>query len=91
MTDEPFTTPGLKIPVPQLQPGEQIFAFLRKSDGARMTCELRKHRPPGWEAQFLKGGELFYSRGAFDTRAQAIRDSGNSSANSSRKASDDRR
>lgn len=38
-----------------------------------MTCDLRFHGESyGWEAQFLEGGQLFYSRGGFMTRALAV-------------------
>jgi hypothetical protein len=38
-----------------------------------MSCELRFHGESyGWEAQFYERGELFYSRGAFALRADAI-------------------
>lgn len=55
------------------KPGEHLFAFVRVDDRAPMSCELRCHGESfGWEAQFLKRGELFYSRGAFPTRELAI-------------------
>ena len=46
----------------------------------RITIEVKgpveewaERRSFGWEAQFLERGELFYSRGGFALRAQAIR------------------
>jgi hypothetical protein len=54
-------------------PGELLFEFVRASDSAPMSSELRFHGESyGWEAQFLVRGELFYSHGAFVTRAAAI-------------------
>ena len=39
-----------------------------------MSCELRFHGESfGWEAQFLERGEPFLSRGAFVTKAEAVR------------------
>ena len=53
--------------------GEILFEFVRASDRAPMSCELRFHGESyGWEAQFLESGELLYSRGAFMTRALAV-------------------
>lgn len=53
-------------------PGELLFEFVRASDDALMTCELRCHGESyGWEAQFLERGEFLYSR-RFDTRALAV-------------------
>jgi hypothetical protein len=72
MTDEPFTTPGRKIPTRAATPGERLFACVRASDRAPMSCELRDHGVYGWEAQFLERGDLFYARGGFATRAQAV-------------------
>jgi hypothetical protein len=38
-----------------------------------MSIELRNHGDAaGWEAQILEHGELFASRGAFETRALAV-------------------
>ena len=52
---------------------ELLFEFVRESDRAPMSCELRFHGESfGWEAQFLERGELFASRGAFVTRKAAI-------------------
>jgi hypothetical protein len=48
-----------------------LFTFVRASDGAPMSCELRYHGEYGVEAQSLNRGELFYSR-RFDLRAQAV-------------------
>jgi hypothetical protein len=54
------------------RPGEPLFAFVRASDRAPMSCELRFHGESyGWEAQFLERGELLIGR-RFDTRQQAV-------------------
>jgi hypothetical protein len=54
-------------------PGERLFEFVRTSDRAPMSCELRFHGESyGWEAQFLERGELRYAHGGFVTRASAI-------------------
>jgi hypothetical protein len=54
-------------------PGEPLFAFVRASDRASMTCELRFHGESfGWEAQFLERGQLLYAHGGFVTRAMAM-------------------
>jgi hypothetical protein len=72
MTDEPFTKPGRVISPRQPKPGELLFEFVRLSDRAPMSCELRFHGESwGWEAQFLERGELFYSR-RFDLGWQAV-------------------
>jgi hypothetical protein len=55
------------------RPGELLFEFVRASDRAPMSSELRFHvESYGWEAQIFERGELFYSRGGFALRAQAI-------------------
>ena len=51
--------------------GELPFEFVRASDQAPMTCELRFHGELGVEAQFLARGELSHSR-RFDLLAQAV-------------------
>jgi hypothetical protein len=62
------TPPGVS------RPGALLFEFVRASDGAPMTCELRFHgEGVGWEAPFFERGELFYSRGAFVLRETAVR------------------
>jgi hypothetical protein len=74
MTDEPFYSPNYKPPPPRVaKPGELLFEFVRASDRAPMSCELRFHGESyGWEAQFLERGELVYSHGAFVTRKAAV-------------------
>jgi hypothetical protein len=74
MSDDPFYSPNAKPPPPRVaRPGELLFAFVRASDGAAMTCELRFNGESyGWEAQFLDRGELLISRGGFVTRALAV-------------------
>jgi hypothetical protein len=55
------------------RPGELIFEFVRASDRAPMSCELRFHGESyGWEAQFFERGELFCSHGLFVTRELAV-------------------
>ena len=50
-----------------------MFEFVRASDRAPMSCELRFNGESyGWEAQFLERGELWYRRGCFALRKQAI-------------------
>jgi hypothetical protein len=42
MTDEAFYSPTAKpAPARIAKPGELLFEFVRASDRARMTCELR--------------------------------------------------
>ena len=54
-------------------PGELLFEFVRASDRAPMSCELRFHGESyGWEAQFFERGEFWYGHGAFVMRAQAV-------------------
>ena len=74
MNDEPFYSPNAKQAPPRVaKPGEMLFEFVRASDRAPMSVELRFHGESfGWEAQFLERGELFASRGAFVTRKAAI-------------------
>ena len=55
-------------------PRELLFQFIRASDRAPITCELRFNGQSFlWEVQFLERGELFYSRGNFLLRETAIR------------------
>lgn len=50
-------------PPRQSQLGELLFEFLRASDRAPMSCELRFHGESwGWEAQFYERGEFWYGR-----------------------------
>ncbi len=54
--------------------GEVLFAFTRVSDHTPINCELRFHGESyGWEAVFLRDGDLFISRGGFALRAEAER------------------
>jgi hypothetical protein len=59
--DDPFYSPNLKPASARVaRPGETLFEFLRASDRAPMSCELRFHGESyGWEAQFFERGELF--------------------------------
>ena len=72
MTDDPWFAPNFR-PAPQkARPAERLFEFVRESDRAPMSCELRFHGESyGWEAMFLKRGDLFYSR-RFILKAEAI-------------------
>ena len=74
MSDEPFYSPNRKPPPPrQPQPGERLFEFIRASDRAPMSVELRFHGESyGWEAQILERGELLMAHGAFPTKVTAI-------------------
>jgi hypothetical protein len=74
MADDPFYSPNAKpAPARVAKPGELLFEFVRASDRAPMSCELRFHGESfGWEAQFLDRGDLVYSRGAFVARALAV-------------------
>ena len=61
-------------PTREPKPGEPLFAFVRASDRAPMSCELRFHGESyGWEAQFLELGDLLYARGGFVTRTLAVK------------------
>lgn len=73
MSDEPFYSPKASPRAARVaRPGELLFEFVR-GGGARMACELRFHGESfGWEAQFLRRGELVFSRGAFVTKAAAV-------------------
>lgn len=59
MTDEPkWFQAGYRIPERKPTPGERLFEFVRISDHAPMSCELRFHGESyGWEAQILERGE----------------------------------
>jgi len=71
--DMPFYARNQPQPLRAPRPGEPLFDFIRASDRAPMSCELRFHGESyGWEAQFLERRELFYSRGGFVTRALAV-------------------
>jgi hypothetical protein len=69
MTDEPFTTPGYRVPPCVTVPAEALFAFVRGLD--RFRCELRDHGESGVEAQFFHNDEFFYGR-RFATREMAV-------------------
>jgi len=59
-------------PRPEPRVGELLFEFVRASDRAPMSCELRFNGESyGWEAQFFERGEFHRSRGGFGTRALA--------------------
>ena len=63
---------SLRPPARQPRPGEPLFVFVRASDEAPMSCELRFHGESyGWEAQFYERGELLVGR-RFVTRALAV-------------------
>jgi hypothetical protein len=45
------------------KPGELLFEFVRASDRAPMSCELRFHGESfGWECQCLYDGDLVYGQ-----------------------------
>jgi hypothetical protein len=51
-----------------------LFEFVRVSDQAPMSCELRFHAESySWEARILERGELHVSDSAFMTKSAAIR------------------
>jgi len=56
--DDPFYNPTLKpLPARVARPGELLFEFVRASDRASVTCELRFNGESyGWEAQFSNAG-----------------------------------
>ena len=74
MADEPFYSPTyMPTPARIEKPGELLFEFIRASDRAPMSCELRFHGESyGWEAQFIERGKLVYSRGGFVMRTLAV-------------------
>ena len=68
MSDDPFTTPGRVMPARVPRPGELLFQFVRASDRASLSCELRFHGESfGWEAQFLERGELLMMSASGET------------------------
>ena len=70
MSDEHFYTPGRKIPIRKLVPGESLWA-LRKG-GKRLHAELRDHGVYGVELQlFDESGWLFYGR-RYESRGIAV-------------------
>ena len=72
MTEEPFYSPKHVIPKRQPQPGELLCEFVRGSDGAPMSIELRAHGENLFEVQLLERGEFYRSRSGFATRALAV-------------------
>jgi hypothetical protein len=75
MSDDPFYSPNLKpAPARVARPGELLFEFVRASDNAPMTCELRFNGESyAWEAQF-------FERGGAVRQPWRVRDSGAGSA-----------
>lgn len=62
-------------PVPRVErPPELLFDFSRLSDCAPIRCDLKFHGEDygGWEARFFNRGELFFSRGGFAMKADAV-------------------
>ena len=61
---DPFYSPNLKPqPARVARPGERLFEFLRASDRAPMSCELRFHGESyGWECCCLYPLLRFRSR-----------------------------
>ena len=72
--NDSFHSPNPRsTPTSQPKPGERLFDFVRASDRAPMSCELRFHGDSyGWEVQFFERGEFFGGRGAFPTKRLAI-------------------
>jgi hypothetical protein len=62
MTDDPkWFQPAYRIPDPKTTPGELLFEFVRPSDRAPLSCELRFHGESyGWEAPLrtMKAGSV---------------------------------
>ena len=74
MADEPFTSPNHIIPPRVPRSGELLFEFVRASDRARMSCELRLHGEiTDGKRNSFERDELLYSRGGFVMRELAIR------------------
>ena len=68
-----FNPNSPQAPPRQPKPGELLFEFVRATDRAPMSCELRFHVESfGWEVQFFVRGDFFSGRGAFVTKALAI-------------------
>jgi hypothetical protein len=64
---------GGKTAARQPKPGERLFEFVRASDRAPMSCQLRFHGESyGYEVQFFERGEFRYGHGGFVTRKGAI-------------------
>jgi len=74
MSSDPSLLWNAPPPPPrQPKPGELLFEFLRASDNAPMSCELRFNGESfGWEVQFFERGEFLRSRGGFGTRTLAV-------------------
>jgi hypothetical protein len=74
VSDEPFYAPNRKpAPAPQRKPGEVLIEFVRASDRAPKSCELKFHGESySWEALSLERGDLFASHGGFVMRALAV-------------------
>ena len=73
MADDWMFHGGGKTAPRQPKPGERLFEFIRASDRAPMSCELRFHGESyGWEIQFFERGEFLYGHGAVATRAGAM-------------------
>jgi hypothetical protein len=64
---------GGKEDVDRFVRGEVLFEFMRASDRAPISCEVRYHgESSGWEVQFLEQDEVFSRRGGFTTCQAAI-------------------
>ena len=74
MSDELFYAPNRLLAPPRVRkPGERLFEFVRASDRAPMSCELRFHGESyGWEVQFFERGDFLCGHGTFVLRAQAV-------------------
>jgi hypothetical protein len=69
--DNPFFSPTHKAPPKPPKPREVLFTFLR-ADDVPMSGVLFNNGDFGWEAQFLERGELFFARGGYGSREEAI-------------------
>ena len=69
MSDDSLLWNAPRPPPRKPRKGEPLFAMTK--EGHRINCELHGHGEYGWEARFLRNGELFTGR-RFDTRTQAV-------------------
>jgi hypothetical protein len=59
MTDEPFSTPRLKIPEEAARHRDHVWTLTKEND-LSVRAELLSHGAGGWELQIFTDGELFY-------------------------------
>jgi hypothetical protein len=73
MRDDSLLWTHKPAPRCQSKPAEPLFEFVRASDGAPMSVELRFHGETyGWKVLFLERGGEFFAHGGFATRALAV-------------------